>query len=425
MSCRPTGSDHPRLLVEDAVRRVRAAFQPLVWLRDGSVAGYEALARGPAGSSLESPVALFGAARSHGLLTQLESAMTRRSLQGAIEAGVSAPLTVFGNVEPEAMADPPEPATLATIEAALDAGVRIVMEVTERNLLADPYSLLGTLEAVRSRGWGVALDDVGIDPTSLTMLPVLAPDVVKLDMALVQGPLDGRADHIAGEVRSYCDRTGASMVCEGIETDEHEERALALGADLGQGWRYGRPGPLPAAVPGPSRPVPIRPPAATRTLTEWTFASRPSTPATIDSISVRLRHLVGSSAPRAVAMFIAAPHRRLLTAGHLAELGAFARLGAFTGLLAPGCESEPAPGVRGVDLAIDDRLVRGWLAVVVGGGVTLALVGRPVPGDGGLVDLVVVDRPDEVVPVVRHLLGRFGAPGTVPVPSLVEAGLRG
>ena len=47
-------------------RAVRAVFQPLIDLDSGDVVAYEALARGPAGSALESPAALFQAAYGSG-----------------------------------------------------------------------------------------------------------------------------------------------------------------------------------------------------------------------------------------------------------------------------------------------------------------------------------------------------------------------
>ena len=51
---------------------VRTVFQPVVHLATGSIAGFEALSRGPAGSTLESPLALFDAARAAGRLGELD-----------------------------------------------------------------------------------------------------------------------------------------------------------------------------------------------------------------------------------------------------------------------------------------------------------------------------------------------------------------
>ena len=49
-------------------------------------------------------------------------------------------------------------------------------------------------------------------------------------------------------VNAHAERTGAVVLAEGIETEEHLATARALGATLGQGWYFGRPGP--GAAPG-------------------------------------------------------------------------------------------------------------------------------------------------------------------------------
>ncbi len=49
-------------------------------------------------------------------------------------------------------------------------------------------------------------------------------------------------------MQAQAERTGALILAEGIETEEHHRFAVELGATLGQGWLFGRPGVLlPAA----------------------------------------------------------------------------------------------------------------------------------------------------------------------------------
>ena len=55
-----------------AGKQVYTVFQPIVSLRDGSVYGYEALSRGPAGSDMESPSVLFDYALKYNKLWDLE-----------------------------------------------------------------------------------------------------------------------------------------------------------------------------------------------------------------------------------------------------------------------------------------------------------------------------------------------------------------
>jgi EAL domain-containing protein (putative c-di-GMP-specific phosphodiesterase class I) len=57
---------------------LRAVYQPIVDIVDGGVVGYEALARGPSGSSLEMPNELFAAAREEGILGPFDHATPTR-----------------------------------------------------------------------------------------------------------------------------------------------------------------------------------------------------------------------------------------------------------------------------------------------------------------------------------------------------------
>ncbi|HEX5911149.1 MAG TPA: diguanylate cyclase, partial [Thermoleophilaceae bacterium] len=94
-----------------AAGAVRPVYQPIVELRNGAIAGYEALSRGPVGSPLERPDLLFEEARKHGLTAQLDWLCRAEALRGAMEAGLSSPLSLFVNAEPVTLDSPvPEPA---------------------------------------------------------------------------------------------------------------------------------------------------------------------------------------------------------------------------------------------------------------------------------------------------------------------------
>ena len=99
----------------------------------------------------------------------------------------------------------------------------------------------------------MALDDVGAEPASLAVMPFVRPDVIKLDLRLVQGRTTAEVARIVNAVRAQAELTGARILAEGIETRRHAEIARTLGATIAQGYLYGRPGVLPpgAAPPGP------------------------------------------------------------------------------------------------------------------------------------------------------------------------------
>ncbi|MEV4348552.1 EAL domain-containing protein [Actinoplanes sp. NPDC049596] len=79
-------------------------------------------------------------------------------------------------------------------------------------------------------GNGVASDDVGADPASLAFLPLIEPDVVKLDMHLVRDPYSAHTQATADAVAVYAERSGAIVLAEGMEEPEDAVNAAALGA---------------------------------------------------------------------------------------------------------------------------------------------------------------------------------------------------
>jgi EAL domain-containing protein (putative c-di-GMP-specific phosphodiesterase class I) len=370
-----------RLLAGTAVHSV---YQPIVELDSGSVVAYEALVRGPRGSSLESPDRLFAAARGAGLLSELDAACQTAALRGARAAGLQDPWTLFVNLEPAANGA----SLLATSDTAA-GGFRIVVELTERALVADPPRLLELVARIRARGWGIAVDDVGADRDSLALLPVLRPDVVKLDLRLVQDHPTGEVAEIVCAVNAEAERSGSVVLAEGIETDEHLQIALSLGATLGQGWLLGRPGRLPDASPGfAGMPVVIAADRADPGTLLSPFAlgcalrpPRSARKALLIEISKHLERQAMRAGESAVILstFQDASFFTNATRGRYSRL---VERAAFVGVLAEGMPAEPLPGVRGCVLDAADPLKGEWDITVVGPHFAASLVARDLGDDG-------------------------------------------
>ena len=221
-------------------RLVETHFQPIVHLATGRYVGFEALTRGPEGSPLHMPEELFAEAHRHGRLTELDSLCTVTAVR-AVAGFRTPPPLVFFNVEPSTLAKPHSPEREAI--ANEPRSFRGVAEYTEGAVTRQLPVLLRNAERVRARGDIVALDDLGSDVRALAMLPLLKPEVVKLDLAVVQGPITSVQATIAVAVAAYAEQSGAAIVAEGIETQDHLAAAFALGAQLGQGFLLGAPAP--------------------------------------------------------------------------------------------------------------------------------------------------------------------------------------
>ena len=391
-------------------------FQPIHDLVTGDLVGYEALARGPAGSPLELPSALFAAADEQGLTSELDLACQLAALADAHVLGMRSPLTLFLNMEPSTLQQ-------LTIEQArkLDeasAGLRVIVEVTERDLVGGPAELLGALEAARSRGWGIAIDDVGSQQASLALIPLIRPDVIKLDMSVVQGGSSSELAAIAGAVSAEAERTGATVIAEGIETAEHHDRALGLGADLGQGWLLGRPSRAIGQATS-SRLVGIRAGLVEprrRTPFELVSALRPVRRARKPLLRAVSRDLesqtVAQNAPSLLlgtfegAQFFTPPIAR--------RYARFARELALVAAFGTGLAEEPAPGVRGGHIEAHDLLAREWAVIVLGprfAGMLAAWdLGDDGPDDQRRFDFCTTYNRDLVAEAAHTILARIAPP---------------
>jgi EAL domain-containing protein (putative c-di-GMP-specific phosphodiesterase class I) len=136
-----TVEDFRRVLDE---RAIQPLFKPLFDLQHGHVLGYEALARGPMGSALESPAALFGAAWRAGRVGELDWVCRAAAFTGAVGGGLVPPMTLFVNAKPVTLGV----ACPDDLRPAIELGqerLRVVVEVTERAVAGDPARLLATV----------------------------------------------------------------------------------------------------------------------------------------------------------------------------------------------------------------------------------------------------------------------------------------
>jgi EAL domain-containing protein (putative c-di-GMP-specific phosphodiesterase class I) len=404
--------DFNRVLDE---RAVRAVFQPVVDLESRLVLGYEALARGPAGSPRETPGALFGAAYRAGRVAELDWACRAAAFTEAVRAGLGPPLTLFVNCEPVSLSVPCPDDLRPAIELA-QGRLRVAIEVTERAVACDPARLLATVARARQVGWGVALDDVGAEPGSLAVLPFVRPDVIKLDLRLLRGRTTAEVAHIVNAVRAHAERTDAAVLAEGIETINHARAAVASGATLGQGFMFGHPGPLPATIPPPGDPIRLLiDPVAADAPTPWEVVAeaREVGQATKDlllEMSMHLEHKgLDAAEPNVLlACFQEASNFTPATQGRFEFLATRA---AFIGALGHGMPISPVAGVRGADLAADDPLRGEWDLVVIGPSFAAALVARD-HGDSGpdqqrRFDFVITHDRELVVRAAEPLLRRL------------------
>lgn len=391
---------------------VEPVFQPIVDLTSGCTVAYEALARGPHGHHLEAPDALFAAARSAGMLTALDVTCLAAAVEAARAGDLTAPWTLFVNIEPDSRSI----GVLASL--ATTSTVPLVVELTERALTDDPAYVLGTVALIRQAGWGLALDDVGVNPDSLALLPIIAPDVIKLDAALVQQPPTRHTASVFSAVAAEVERSGCIVVAEGIETSEHLHAAHALGAHLGQGWLFHPPRQLPAAFTDPSHvPLQLRalgPSHGDPTPFSAVAPAREVRTAGKALLIAMSKHLELQAAAIGESCLVLATFQTAAAFDATQRrYAALARGNAYVAVFGSGIADQPAPGIRGIDLDPEEPLSLEWNLVVVGPHFAAVLSARldPAADTDAMWDYVLSHDRDLSVRAATTLMNRITRAG--------------
>lgn len=273
-----SAASHERLTLEDDLAWAsehgdfELHYQPIIGA-DGSVVGAEALTRGAPVIGVEalarwphlqrgmiSPSEFIPLAERTGRILSLDRwAIATAARQAAVwlEKGWDGWISV--NLSSRTLHDPNLPEFMErTLRAnGLGAG-RLAVEITESTAMRDPGFTARALEALRSIGVLIAVDDFGIGHTSLAYLKLFPVDLLKLDATFVRAVGDGgRDEQLVDVIITLAHRIGAKVVAEGVETEEQMKWLTAAGCDYVQGFLLGLPGP-PGMLPQPSgKPTPL------------------------------------------------------------------------------------------------------------------------------------------------------------------------
>jgi EAL domain-containing protein (putative c-di-GMP-specific phosphodiesterase class I) len=393
-------------------RQVHTFFQPLVHLADSEVVGFEALSRGPEGTDLENPLALFDAAKEAGRVEELDWLCASSAFEAAHRAKLHPSMTIFLNFKPGTLTSP-YPKDLAKDILRARNQSRVVAEIDEEDLRNEPALVLEAASRARADGWGVALDNVGATPASLALLPILHPDVVKLDLRVLAQHRGHEAAEIEMTVRAYAEASGAAILAQRVETESDVLEARGYGATYGEGWHYGRPDLLPKGERIPRAAFPfLRAAEDDASATPFEVVRQHRQPTTTDKQSLAritsvLEHRALSNGAPFV-LLVCVQDGGLLTRDTRIHYEGLTRQAAFTALFGTDMGNVRLPDAQVVDVPPRHALALEWNVIVVGPSYTGALVAQDL-GDVGdtryrRYDHVVTHDRDLVVEAARSLL---------------------
>jgi EAL domain-containing protein (putative c-di-GMP-specific phosphodiesterase class I) len=392
-------------------RLVSAEFQPLVSLAGREPWAFEALARGPASSPLGAPGAMFAAAARVGLAGELDRVAHAAAFGTVLDnsPGYRLPLSVNTGL---LGLSTPNPEDLAEVAERAQRQFPVIVELAESAVAADPLGALAAVDRARTDGMRIAVDNVGLNPASFVLLPLLQPDVVKLDRSLVadaraaQTLIDGLAD--------YFRHSRVHVVAQGVEQEEHLDLAVAMSARYGQGYLFGRPLPLPKGTGLPAGTAwDSTPPSPDAEMTPDELLGVGADSPTADLAVVRqvatLMTHRAEAHPEPAVIILVSPAGGLAADAWLLPRSLVKR-SALTVMLTPDEIRKPIPDVTAHAVPATDPLAtRFALAILTVDGASL-LAARPGPdGPTGPYQYQITRDRGEVLRACRPLLRRFTA----------------
>lgn len=408
--------------VAEVIRRgdVRSVVRPVVECGSGRVVGYDVQASAGTGA-LEQPAALRDAVLASPDAAELGLLCRRAALQAvsAVGPGAGDRTRIF--------LDTPVQAFASLVDEGQAVRDRLVLQIDSTQVLTHPAATLRAAERARRAGWTIAVRGVGVSEASLAVLPLLDPDVVRLDVNALRAQTLQRISEVFEAVREHSALTGSVVMAEGITSAADENTVRMLGATLAAGPYYPARGEHAAEVEALSEMLGQR----TRQLlaahsSPYTLAAARHEPKVADK-----RALVALSkelerealAAGGTAMVLSCfQHARHLVPSTLARYDELIRAGSMVAMLGAGIDAPPVPHASSAPLDAADPLRREWTIVVITSSSTRLLTAHDFGDAGADADrrfsYVVTDDRDLAVEAARSLLARI--PDHHPTPARVS-----
>jgi EAL domain-containing protein (putative c-di-GMP-specific phosphodiesterase class I) len=232
--------------------------QPAYDVASGEVTGAESLVRWKHPThGLMSPDEFIDLAEVSGMIQRLSRWAVQRAIAAAREwntpnegdAGF-APRGVSVNLSVRNLYDPDLARWVGHLLRVSEFPPQLLtLEVTESEVMDDPFSAIEALGQLHDLGVQTSIDDFGTGQSSLAYLKHLPIDEIKIDRSFVSGLRENAAD--ATIVRAIVDLghdLGLTVVAEGVEDEATFECLRGFECDRAQGFYLARPLPPPEAL---------------------------------------------------------------------------------------------------------------------------------------------------------------------------------
>ncbi|SDM98213.1 EAL domain-containing protein [Vreelandella arcis] len=233
-------------------RAISVVYQPKIFCKTGTLAGFEALARWCLDGKPIPPDRFIPLAEESGLIDDLTRLIIEQALKwlaAVSEEGESNLFAGIGqahlsiNISARTLTNAPLFQWVVSLcdELAIDHH-RLIFELTESSAMGDTVTALDTLTRLRMQGFKLSIDDFGTGFSSMVQLVRLPFSEIKVDKSFVMDI--GASAESRAVTRSIVDlgsSLGLLSTAEGVEDQDTLDYLKTLGCDLAQGYFISRP----------------------------------------------------------------------------------------------------------------------------------------------------------------------------------------
>ena len=222
-------------------------YQPIVAIRGGRLAGFEALVRWRHPTQgLIDPAEFIPIAEDTEMIVligrQVLAQSCRQMAAWQKRFGPTAAGVMCVNVSSKQFGDADLTSEIQNVleESGLSPS-SLKLEITESAFLGDIRRAQSTLGRLRALGVAWSLDDFGTGYSSLSYLHRLHVDTVKVDRSFVSRLGVDEGSEMVRVIAAIAHNMGMDVVAEGVETADQLERLRAIGCEYAQGFYFSRP----------------------------------------------------------------------------------------------------------------------------------------------------------------------------------------
>jgi diguanylate cyclase (GGDEF)-like protein/PAS domain S-box-containing protein len=223
-------------------------YQPIVSLKTGVVAGFEALLRwSHPHRGLALPGSFMPVLEDTGLIVPMGWIMLRKACNQVLiwddlfQAHPPSTLSMNFSASQIAQDDFVEQISSILQETGLDAA-RLRLEITENVIMQDVDFAAAVLARLRDLNVQVHIDDFGTGYSSLSALHHFPIDALKIDRLFMEmSGVDRENAEVVQTIVTLAHNLGMDVIAEGVETKAQLDYLQTLGCDYGQGHFFCKP----------------------------------------------------------------------------------------------------------------------------------------------------------------------------------------